>query len=86
MQYGSTAVYAHAPCIPYHDKLYRMPMCTPFRAIEVIEQGVAVVASEPIHAQNIRKLVYGLKQIGDPSDEKYDRSTGKGRVDKVDGQ
>ena len=36
--------------------------------------------------ENIRKLVYGLKQIGDPSDEKYDRSTGKGRVDKVDGQ
>ena len=36
--------------------------------------------------ESVRKLVYGLKQIGEPTDAKYDRNTGKGRVEKADGQ
>ena len=36
--------------------------------------------------ENLRKVVHGLKQIGDPSDDKYDRTTGKGHVAEHRGQ
>jgi len=81
-----------APPFGYELKAY-----TPFNQKVALGHGSNAKGGAPSTAEghiyafgcteeNIRKLVYGLKQIGDPSDEKYDRSTGKGRVDKVDGQ
>ena len=36
--------------------------------------------------ERLRKLVFGLKQIGEPTDGKYDRTTGTGFVDATPGQ
>ena len=36
--------------------------------------------------EKLRKLIFGLKQIGSPSDDKYDRTKGAGYVAACDGQ
>ena len=36
--------------------------------------------------EKVRKRVFGLKQIGSPSDDKYDRTKGAGYVAACDGQ
>ena len=36
--------------------------------------------------EKVRKRVFGLKQIGSPSDDKYDRTKGAGYVAACDGR
>ena len=40
----------------------------------------------PARRETLRKLVFGLKQIGNPDDRAFDRTTGEGFVDACDGQ
>ena len=81
--------------VPPH--LYELKVYTCFNQRVALGRGSAAKGGAPSTAEghvyafgcteeDLRKLVYGLKQIGAPDDDTYDRTTGLSFVAAANGQ
>ena len=84
---GREGVFAEiTPSFVLNTARHELKVYTPFKKSEALGLGSAPSTAEGHTyafgntAKSLRRLVFGLKQIGDPSDRAFDRTTGEGFV------